>query len=131
MVKYRINPVPSTNVVMNGPEITAGSSFNLFKIKGNTDETMDDQITMNNPVIATTCATSVPTPKVYARINAATANVSPSKRPTNASFFITRNISLNFTSFRATARTNVVTTCVPVFPPVPINNGIKKASATT
>lgn len=38
---------------MNGPEITAGSSLNLFRIKGNTDETIDDQITMNNTVIAT------------------------------------------------------------------------------
>lgn len=40
-------------------------------------------------------------------------------------------MSLNFNSPIPIARVIVATTCVPVFPPVPTNNGTKKARATT
>ena len=69
----------------------------------------------------------MPTPKVQARINPAIPMVKATIIEVVISFLNTDHTLRKLTSPNAMARTNVEVICVPLLPPVPINNGIKKA----
>jgi hypothetical protein len=126
-----IRPVPSTSVVIIGPETTAGSIPIRRSTRGSTEATSDDQRTIAAAATATVSATSGPTPRVHARSQPTVAIVTAISAPVVSSLRSTFPTSRSRTCPTAIARIRVVVICVPALPPVPMSSGTKNASAMT
>lgn len=127
--KYISNPNASTIVVMSGELATAGSTFNFDNTKGSDAPTIFE----NNSIDIIERPTIIPISKPPLKIpisNARAPSVTPINNPINNSFVNTLNHSVNFTSSVAIALISNVADCEPMFPPLPINKGMKNASAS-
>ena len=99
------NDIASTNVVINGLAITAGSKPNFLASIGREQPIILATTTVNTRVIQTTNATLVVTPSITNNLTKlAIARVAPITNETLISFQITLNISLNSISFNESPR---------------------------
>src|SRR6185503_14494578 len=126
-----INPVASTSVVISGAESTAGSTPKRCAAIGINDPTVVDHTQIANIVTETVSASKIGALQSSACPNAIGATINPTSMPVVASRIATRHACRTPSSPSARLRITVITVCAPALPPVPINNGIKNASATT
>ena len=118
-------------VVKITPEASAGSIFNLFKVKGITIPAIPAIIKFNIIAIAITPPSKLSENQYADRIPIKIAKIIPFIPPTKVSLviiFITFDV---VSSLTAIALTETVSVYVPALPPIEATIGIKTAKATT
>ena len=130
-MKYTINDIASTIVVINGLAITAGSNPNFLANIGREQPTILAIDTVNTNVKHTTNATLVVTLSININLTKlAAAKVIPIINETLNSFHITFNKSVNSISLRDKLRIIVTLACPQALPPVSISIGINDVNIT-
>jgi len=115
-------------VVISGELATAGSILNFDNMNGSAAP-IRFETSIIVSIARPTISPMVYPPLKYPIMLASIPSVKPSISPIIISFSSTLNHSFSFTSSVAIALIISVADCEPMFPPLPISKGMKKASA--